>query len=66
MAVIVKKPSLSETLKALPLGKWEEFKPSQFKPNSIRVAASKLQKQGYLFECSDRGMVTGIKVKRIK
>lgn len=66
MVKIVMVPSASATLKSMPVGVWEEFKYNEFKPAVIRSTATLLKKKGYLFECSDKDLITGIKVRRIK
>lgn len=63
-AKIVNKPSLSDTLRALPIGKPTIIKSSQFKTNSVRNTISRLKKQGYHFVASEEGQIDQITITR--
>ena len=66
MAEIKKIISVSETLKAIEVGKEEFFPQRPLKPGMIKAAAQRLKRQGFLFTCSEAGLPSGIKVTRLK
>jgi len=63
---IKKQKSLTETLRTLKLGVWAEIGNKEYRPYSVRMAISKLKKEGFSFECTEKGCIDYIKVCRIK
>lgn len=63
---IKKQKSLSGTLRALEIGVWAEIKNKEYRPLSVRMAISNLSKEGYSYECTEKGCIDYIKVRRIK
>lgn len=63
---IVSKPSLSQTLKSLEVGKPTLFQTSQFKTQPARVCATELKSKGYEFTITEDGMVNEYIVTRLK
>jgi len=66
IAKIVTRPSLTETLKALPISEPTVIKSKQFKQNSVRNAISKLNRKGFAFDASEQNQVDQITVTRTK
>ena len=59
--------SITETLKAIEVGKEQYFPQRPIKPGSIKAAAARLnRKKIYRFTCSEMGLPSGIKVTRLK
>lgn len=61
---IVKKPSAYDTLITLNVNEQCYIKTKQIKSTSIRSAIRLLNKSGYWFECSEKGLVDQILVRR--
>jgi len=54
---VVKKPSLPDTLKALPIGIPIEFNQRDFKLSAARNCISDLRKKKFQYDITEKGMV---------
>lgn len=63
---VVKIPSATETLSNLNVGDCGFIKTRNLKLTSIRSAVRYLATQGLEFECSEKGLVNEVFIKRIK
>ena len=63
---IVRKPSLKATLLALPQGIKQRFSTKDFKLQITKNAITELNRQGYKFELTEKGLVNEYDVTRIK
>jgi len=66
MAEFKKIISITETLKAIEVGKEVYFPQRPIKPGAFKAATVRLNRKGYLFTCSESGIPSGIKVTRLK
>jgi len=66
MAEIIKKPVIAHSLLTLKVGEEMKFEQRLTKPYTVRGAAVRLKRKGYLFKCEEGGLPSGIKVTRIK
>ena len=60
------RPSATKTLKTIEVGETVIIKTRHIKKPSICSAAAKLNKTGYLFEVSEKGLVDEVMVTRYK
>lgn len=65
-AKIVKRPSITATLKALELNRPTRFYVKQFKTQRIRTEISVLRKKGYEFTIDEKNIPDGCIVTRSK
>lgn len=63
---IVRKPSLKATLLALPQGIKHRFSTKDFKLQITKNAITELNRKGYHFEITEKGLVNEFDVTRIK
>jgi len=64
--MFTKPKSLIEQLMAMAIGEEEEIKRRVFKTTSIRVAVTNLRKRGYDFIVTEKGILDGCRVTRIR
>lgn len=63
---IVRKPSLTATLLALPIGVKQRFSTKDFKLQVTKNAITELNKKGNKFELTEKGLVNEYDVTRLK
>jgi len=63
---IIRKPSLYDTLKGLPLGVPNKFHIRDFKTQAVRSSVTLLKRKGFDFTVSEAGMVEEYIVTRLK
>lgn len=68
MVKIKKKQTLRGQLREMSIGDVAEIsqRKSGYKPQIIREAICKLKKEGFLFECTEKGVADGIRVTRLQ
>lgn len=68
MVKIKKRQTLRGQLREMPVGDSAEitFRKSGYYPSRVREAVSKLKKEGYLFECTEKGLIDAIRVTRLQ
>lgn len=68
MVKIKKKQTLRGQLRDMPIGDSAEisFRKSGYRPSIVREAVCKLKKEGYLFECTEKGLADAIRVTRLQ
>jgi hypothetical protein len=64
--MFTKPKSLKEQLLAMKIGEMVEVKNRTYKVPSIRVAVTKLRKEGYDFIVTEQGCIDCCKVTRVK
>ena len=62
----ITKKSLTETMKAMPIGGVMRVKSKDFKVSYIRQARNRLNKRGYLFKVTEAGLVDECEIIRLK
>jgi uncharacterized Fe-S cluster-containing protein len=68
MVKIKKRQTLRDQLRGMPIGDTAEIvqRKSGYSPQRIREACHKLKKEGFLYECTERGLVDAIRVTRLQ
>lgn len=68
MVKIKKRQTLRGQLREMPLGDSAEIsqKKTGYSPQRVREACHKLKKEGYLYECTEKGYVDAIRVTRLQ
>lgn len=68
MVKIKKRTTLRGQLREMPIGDSAEIsqRKTGYPPQRVREACHKLKKEGYLYECTERGVVDGIRVTRLQ
>ncbi len=61
---IIKKINYTDTIKAMPVGSSLVFKTSDVRVNSIHRITYDLNKQGYSYSATQKGLINEIKVTR--
>ena len=67
MVKIKKRQTLRGQLREMPIGDSAEItqRKTGYSPQRIREACHKLKKEGFLSECTEKGIVDGIRVTRL-
>jgi lysylphosphatidylglycerol synthetase-like protein (DUF2156 family) len=67
MVKIKKRTTLRGQLRDMPIGDSAEitFRKSGYHPQRVREACHKLKKEGYLYECTEKGLADAIRVTRL-
>ena len=67
MVKFKKKYTLKGQLQSMSIGDSAEItlKKTGFKPSTVREAVCRMKKEGYLFECTEKGLAEGIRVTRL-
>lgn len=68
MVKIKKKQTLRGQLREMSIGDSAEitYRKSGYRPQIVREAVCKLKKEGYLFECTEKGLADAIKITRLQ
>ena len=68
MVKIKKKQTLRGQLRDMSIGDSAEIsaRKSGYQPQRVREACHKLKKEGFLYECTERGLVDAIRVTRLQ
>ena len=68
MVKIKKRQTLRDQLRGMPVWDSAEIvqRKSGYAPQRIREACHKLKKEGYLYECTEKGLVDAIRVTRLQ
>lgn len=67
MVKIKKRLTLMGQMRDMPIGDSAEIslRKTGIQPPRVREAAHRLKKEGYLFECTEKGLVDAIRVTRL-
>lgn len=67
MVKIKKKLTLKGQLREMPIGDSAiiSLRKTGYKPSIVREAICRMKKEGYLFECTEKGLAEGIRVTRL-
>ena len=68
MVKFKKKQTLRGQLRAMPIGEPAEisYRKTGYKAEIVRQAISRMKKEGYLFECTEKGLADTIRVTRLQ
>jgi DNA-binding transcriptional regulator PaaX len=68
MVKIKKKQTLRGQLREMAIGDSAEInqRKTGYKPEIVRQAISRMKKDGYLFECTEKGLVDAIRITRLQ
>jgi hypothetical protein len=68
MVKIKKRQTLRGQLREMPIGDSAEitYRKSGYQPQRVREACHKLKKEGYLYECTEKGLADAIRVTRLQ
>ena len=68
MVKIKKRQTLKGQLREMPIGDVAEItlRKTGYSPQRVREACHRLKKEGFLYECTERGMVDAIRVTRLQ
>lgn len=68
MIKIKKKQTLRGQLREMPIGDSAEitYRKSGYRPQIVREACHKLKKEGYLYECTEKGLADAVRVTRLQ
>jgi hypothetical protein len=68
MVKIKKKQTLRGQLREMTIGDSAEIsqRKTGYKPSIVREAICRMKKEGYLFECTEKGLVDAIRVTRLQ
>jgi hypothetical protein len=68
MVKIKKKQTLRGQLREMSIGDSAEitYRKSGFRPQIVREACHKLKKEGFLYECTEKGLADAIRVTRLQ
>lgn len=68
MVKIKKRNTLIGQLRDMSIGDSAEiaFRKTGYHPHRIREVVSRLKKEGFLFECTEKGLADGIRVTRLQ
>jgi hypothetical protein len=68
MVKIKKKQTLRGQLREMSIGDSAEisYRKSGYRPQIVREAICKLKKEGFLFECTEKGLADAIRVTRLQ
>jgi hypothetical protein len=68
MVKIKKRLTLRQQLRDMPIGDSAEIvqRKTGYSPQRIREACHKLKKEGFLYECTERGLTDAIRVTRLQ
>ena len=63
---IKRRKSLAQVLKDMEIGTQLIIRNKEYKTTSVRNAITRLKEKAYLYECTEKGCIDYIKVRRIK
>lgn len=68
MVKIKKKQTLRGQLREMPIGVSAEisYRKTGYKAEIVRQAICRMKKEGYLFECTEKGLTDSIRVTRLQ
>jgi hypothetical protein len=66
MKSIQKSKGLPDMLKELKIGETVDIQPSAYKINYVQTAARRLRDKGFLFKVTEKGLITGCHVTRVR
>lgn len=66
MKKIQKGKGLPDMLKELKIGETVDIQPSAYKVNYVQTAARRLKDKGFLFKVTEKGLITGCHVTRLR
>ena len=68
MVKIKKRQTLRGQLREMPIGDSAEItiRKTGYQPQRVREACHKLKQEGFLYECTEKGLVDGIRVTRLQ
>ena len=68
MVKIKKKQTLRGQLREMPIGEPADisYRKTAYKAEIVRQAICRMKKEGYLFECTEKGLTDSIRVTRLQ
>ncbi|MBQ7823000.1 MAG: hypothetical protein IJ338_02305 [Bacteroidaceae bacterium] len=57
---------LKDSLRSMPVGSFLKINIREAKTSAVRVAASRLKEEGFLFDVTDKGRIDDVIVTRLK
>lgn len=66
MRKIQKNKGLAGMLKELKIGETVDIQPAAYKVNYVQTAARRLKDKGFLFKVTEKGLITGCHVTRLR
>ena len=66
MEQFIKGETLPKMLKAMKVGQTVDVQPSAYKVNYVQQACRRLKEKGFVFKVTEKGLITGCHVTRLR